>query len=88
MPPFITVVLDSRESLRLYSTILAQVEVHLVLALGPDRCVPIGGQTKRSIVAAVLDSAEIAQVNLPEIISLSVNQKINYDREPQSLHFF
>ena len=42
MPEFLRAVLDSKERLRLYSTVQTQVEGHLVLHLGHTRGIPLG----------------------------------------------
>ena len=89
MPDFLRAVLDSKERLRLYSTVQAQVEGHLVLHLAHTRGIPVGRQTTRAITESILESAEIAKVNLQEVHKLlGLTKTINYDRSTKSIHFF
>ena len=66
MPPFLKEVFDSKERLRFYSTIQSQVEVQLDLHLGLDQRIPICRQTTRAIMEKILESEELAKVNLAE----------------------
>ena len=89
MPNFLKVVLDSKERLRLYSTVPEQVEGQLVLRLGNARDIQVGRQTTRAITESIVESAELAKVSLPEVHKLlGFVKTITYDRSTKSIHFF
>ena len=89
MPDFLRSVLESRERLRLYSTIQDQVEGQLILTLGIGRPIPIGRQTSNGITEMILESAELLRVCLPELHRLlGLTKAISYTRSSRTIHFY
>ncbi|KAE9010242.1 hypothetical protein PF011_g9908 [Phytophthora fragariae] len=89
LPVFIKQVLDAQERLRLHSTIQAQVEGELVLHLIRNRGVRVSQQTTKAITDAILESAELARVNLTDVHRmLSQTKTISNDRVTKSIHFY
>ena len=60
-----------------------------MLHLGHTRGIPVGRQTTRAITEFILESAEIAKVNLQEVHQLlGLTKTINCDRSTESIQFF
>ena len=89
MPDFIQQVLKSEERLRLYSTIQAQVEGELTFQLDRARVVPLSRRTTKAITEAILESAELARINLQDLhLMLSQTKTIGYDHVTKTIHFY
>uniref|UniRef100_H3GY86 Uncharacterized protein n=1 Tax=Phytophthora ramorum TaxID=164328 RepID=H3GY86_PHYRM len=88
-PPFLRSVLDSRERLRLYKTIQAQVEGELVMKLRNGTGIRLTRQSTSSIKEDILLAAEQAHVNQNELRTmLNVTKTISYNYVRRSIHFF
>uniref|UniRef100_A0AAV1TMW8 CCHC-type domain-containing protein n=1 Tax=Peronospora matthiolae TaxID=2874970 RepID=A0AAV1TMW8_9STRA len=88
MPDFLRSVLDSKERLRLYSTVQAQVEGQLVLHISGGRDIPLSRQTTKAITEKILESAELLRVSLPDLHRLLGSTKtISYNRSTRSILF-
>ena len=88
-PDFIQQVLKSEERLRLYSTIQAQVEGELILQLDHARGIKLSRRTTKVTIQAILESAELARINLPDLhLMLSQTKTIGYDRVTKTIHFY
>lgn len=89
MLPFMRQVFDGKERLRVYSTIQAQVEGELVLHLNRHRGVRISRQSTKALTETILESAELARVNLQALHAmLGQTKTISYDQVTKTIHFF
>ena len=89
MPDFLRSVFDSRERLRLYSTIQAQGEGQLVLTIGICRYIPISRQTSNGITKMILESAELLRVSLTDFHRfLGLTNAISNTRSSRTIHFY
>lgn len=89
MPDFLKAVMDSKERLRLYSTVQTQEEDQLVLHLARGRTVPISKQTTHALTEMILESAELLRVSLPDVHQLlRLTKTISYNRTTRTIHFF
>uniref|UniRef100_A0AAV1V7Y5 CCHC-type domain-containing protein n=2 Tax=Peronospora matthiolae TaxID=2874970 RepID=A0AAV1V7Y5_9STRA len=89
MPAFLPHILRSEECLRLVSTIQAQVEGELIMQLGRSGGVRVTRQSTKAITERILESAELARVNLPALHNmLGQTKTISYDQVTKSIHFY
>uniref|UniRef100_A0AAV1UJ31 LAGLIDADG endonuclease n=1 Tax=Peronospora matthiolae TaxID=2874970 RepID=A0AAV1UJ31_9STRA len=89
MPAFLPRILRSEKCLRLVSTIQAQVEGELIMQLGLSRGVRVTRQSTKAITERILESAELARVNLPALHDmLGQTKKISYDQVTKSISLF
>lgn len=89
MPDFIQQVLKGEERLRLYSTIQAQVEGELILQLDRAGGIKLSRRTTKAITEAILESAELARINLPDLhLMLNQTKTIGYDHVTKTIHFY
>lgn len=89
LPIFLTNVLDSKERVRLYRTIQAQVEGELVLRLRSGLNIRMCRQNTSAIKEDILLAAERLRVNQDELRRLlNVAKTISYNQVERSIHFY
>ena len=73
----------------MYSTIQAQVEGELILQLDRARRIKVSRRTTKAITETILESAELARVNLTALHHmLSQTKSICYDHVNKTIHFY
>ena len=81
-------VLSSEDRLRLFSTIQAHVEGELILKLDRARGIRVTRRTTKALTEAILESAELARVNIQALhLILSQTKTICYDQVDKTIIF-